>query len=115
MWVRFMRINDRLFEKQVERNLKGYKLEKEGDIEGAINLYEANISEEFDGNGPYDRLRIIYNKLNRNDDVIRVLEQAIYVFDKKVDKERGDRLPKLEKFKEQLEKAKKRRPNESFT
>lgn len=103
-----MNINEKLFEHQVNRNLKGIELEKEGEIVEAILLYEANVSECFEGNFPYDRLRIIYNKLKRYEDVIRVLEQAVYVFDTKVNKIRSDRLPKLDKFNDQLEKAKRK-------
>ncbi|AZH28739.1 MULTISPECIES: hypothetical protein [Paenibacillus] len=101
-----MSTNDKLFEHQVNRNLKGIELEKKGEIVEAILLYEANVSECFEGNHPYDRLRTIYNRLNRYKDVIRVLEQAVYVFDAKVNKLRADRLPKLTKFIDQLEKAK---------
>ena len=42
------------FERQVERNLRGKKLEKTGRTDEAIQLYEANIADNFDGNFPYD-------------------------------------------------------------
>lgn len=64
----------------VERNLKGQQLEKQGDVEGAIRLYEQNIIDEVDTPHPYNRLTIIYRKQKRFDDEIRVLEKAIKVF-----------------------------------
>jgi len=95
------------FDKQVERNLKGIQLEKDGQVDEAIKLYESNIEENFEGNHPYDRLAIIYRKGNQIGDEIRVLEKAIWVFENVVYKERGDRLPKLQKFEKRLEKARK--------
>lgn len=94
---------------QVERNLKGIELEKKGDIDKAIELYEQNISENFIGNHPYDRLAIIYRKRNQIDDEIRALEKAVWVFKNIVDQERADRLPKLDRFKKRLQKAQKLR------
>jgi tetratricopeptide (TPR) repeat protein len=101
-----MILNEKLFSIQVERNMNAKQFEKEGQIDKAIELYEANIDEGFEGNFPYDRLRIIYNKQKKNTDVIRVLEKAVYVFENEVYRDRGDRLPKLERFKSELEKAK---------
>jgi tetratricopeptide (TPR) repeat protein len=93
------------FNLQVERNLKGIELERAGEVEKAIELYEANISEEFEGNHPYDRLAIIYRKYGRIDDEIRVLQEAIQVFRINVNEHRMDREPKLENFKKRLDKA----------
>lgn len=93
------------FDKQLERNLKGIELEKLGKVNEAIELYEKNIEENFDGNHPYDRLATIYRKNKDFKNEIRVLEKAIYVFENIVYSKRGDRLPKLEKFKSRLEKA----------
>ncbi|MGQ4876734.1 MAG: hypothetical protein ACP6IY_21920 [Promethearchaeia archaeon] len=93
----------------VNRNLKGRELEKECKIEEAIELYEKNIKEEFDGNYPYDRLAIIYSKKGSLEDEIRVLEKAVWVFENIVYKDRSDRLPKLDRFKKRLEKANKKR------
>lgn len=90
------------FSRQVERNLLGIQLEKEGKIEEAVQLYEQNIAESFIGDHPYNRLRVIYKKQKKIDDIIRVLEKAIYVFDDIVSDKRADRNKKLEKFKEQL-------------
>lgn len=95
------------FDKQVERNLRGMQFEKDGQLDKAIKLYETNVQENFEGNHPYDRLAIIYRKRNQIDDEIRVLEKAIWVFENVVYEDRGDRLPKLQKFKKRLERARK--------
>lgn len=93
-------------EVQYQRNIKGQELEKQGNVNEAMELYWLNVNEEFDGNFPYDRLATLYRKQKDYTKEIEVLEKAIYVFENKVYKERGDRLPKIEKFKERLEKAK---------
>jgi tetratricopeptide (TPR) repeat protein len=85
---------------------EGERLEKEGETLQAIVLYESLLADNFDGSHPYDRLAILYKKLKRPDDVIRVLEKAVYVFEKIVYKERADRNKKLENYKAKLEKAK---------
>lgn len=95
------------FDKQLERNLKGIELEKLGKVDEAVELYEKNIEENFEGNHPYDRLATIYRKNRDIGKEIRVLEKAIYVFENIVYSQRSDRLPKLERFKTRLEKARK--------
>jgi tetratricopeptide (TPR) repeat protein len=92
------------FDVQVERNLKGIDLEKQGKLEEAIRLYEQNINENFIGSHPYMRLAIIYRKRKQPLDEIRVLKKAIWVFENIVYYPRSDRLPKLKKFKERLNK-----------
>ena len=77
----------------VNRNNKGIELEKKGDIENAIKLYEQNVADEFFGTYPYDRLTIIYRKRKQFDDEIRIIKEAIEII--------GDT-----KYKERLEKAK---------
>lgn len=61
----------------VSRNLKGIILEKSGHIEKAIELYETNVRDWFDGTHPYERLRIIYTREGRFADAIRVCEAYI--------------------------------------
>jgi len=90
----------------IDRNLRGRDLEKRGNITDAIELYELNVAYGFEGDFPYGRLRVIYSKQRCYSDVIRVLEKAIDVFDRKVSPTRPDRLPKLERFRLQLEQAK---------
>lgn len=91
-------------QRQVDRNLKGIELEKSGKVEEAIKLYEANLAENFEGSHAYDRLIVIYSKQKNVSEVIRVLQKAIYVFENIVFAGRGDRLPKLNKYREKLEK-----------
>lgn len=79
--------------------------EKEGNITEAIRLYELMIENNFDGNHPYDRLAILYRKAKDYDNEIRVLLKAIQVFENVVSQERSDRVNKLTKFHERLEKA----------
>ncbi|WP_198507842.1 tetratricopeptide repeat protein [Bacillus sp. FJAT-45037] len=91
---------------KVERNLKGMELEKNGELDQAIKLYEMNVQEGFDGNHPYDRLAIIYRKQKLYNEEIRVLERAIEVFSNlKETSSRQDIDPKLKKFKDRLDKA----------
>jgi tetratricopeptide (TPR) repeat protein len=93
------------FDKQLERNLKGIELEKLGKVDEAIEQYERNIEENFDGNHPYDRLSMIYRKKKDIINEIRVLVKAIYVFENIVYSKRSDRLPKLNRFKDRLKKV----------
>ena len=51
-----------LFNVFVERNMEGSKLEKSGNVDGAMALYLANVNDGFVGTHPYERLRIIYAK-----------------------------------------------------
>lgn len=98
------RKQEKIFAKQVERNLNGIELEKQGRVEEAIELYEKNVEENFEGSHPYTRLAIIYSKQKRKDDEIRVLKRAIYVFENIIPNLRGYETPKLEKYKERLRK-----------
>ena len=93
------------FEIQVDRNLKGIEFEKKGKIEKAIRLYEKNIEEDFEGSHPYDRLAIIYRKRGEYEKELRVLRKAIFVFENKIHSRRLDIEPKLQKFRERLDKA----------
>lgn len=97
-------MNEKEFDKQVDRNLKGKALEKVGKVDDAIELYEKNIAGECEGNFPYDRLAIIYRKRGMLDEEIRVLNKAIEVFK---NLSRMDVPPKLEQFESRLLKAKK--------
>lgn len=100
------------FTRQVERNQKGIAFEREGNIEEAIKLYETNVSENFEGNHPYDSLIHIYKKQGKPSEVIRVLEKAVYVFENCVHHQRADRDKKLLKFKERLEREKMKNVNQ---
>src|SRR5699024_10335425 len=91
----------------VDRNLEGKKLEKLGQVDRAIEFYEENVKDEFEGDFPYNRLATIYRKRKQYKEEIRVLNQAISVFEKEnINSNRQDIIPKLDKFKERLSKAK---------
>lgn len=94
------------FSELVTKINEAIALEKRGEVDKAIEIYEGVIEKNFEGNHPYDRLAVIYRKRNQLEDEIRVLEKAIWVFENVVFKERPDRIEKLERFKERLEKAK---------
>ena len=96
---------ERRFEIQVDRNLKGIEFEKKGEIEKAIRIYKKNVEEDFEGSHPYDRLAIIYRKRGEYGEGIRVLRKAIFVFGNKIPSGRMNREPKLLKFRERLDKA----------
>ena len=105
--IKKQEIEDNAFSKFVNRNIKGIKYEKEGKVDLAIKLYEKNISENFDGSHPYNRLAIIYRKRKDFQNEIRVLNKAIEVFSNLITTSpRSDIEPKLEKFKHRLYKSK---------
>lgn len=95
-----------LFEKSVDNNLTGRELEKSGKIDEAIELYERNVSNRFEGNYPYDRLAIIYRKRRDYDNEIRVLRTAVEVFENN-QSTRKDISPKIDRFKKRLDAANK--------
>lgn len=101
------RLSEQVFSKQVERNLEGIRLEKEGRTDEAIKLYKENVRECFVGNHPYDRLAVIFRKRGELDQEIEVLEKAIKVFEDIVVENISDRKPKLQKFYKRLEKVRK--------
>ena len=65
-------MSEDVLEKIIERTGKSRDL--------AIKLYEKNITENFDGSHPYNRLAIIYRKQKDYQNEIRVLNKAINVF-----------------------------------
>ena len=89
----------------VNRNLDGKVAEKNGNIGLAIQLYEANVAEGFDGSHPYNRLAVIYHKMKRYDDEARVLKRAIEIYS---NPNKGDNV-KLQKFKDRLAKLENKR------
>lgn len=62
-----------------ERNLKGQELEKAGDIEQAILLYEKNVDLGSAAPFPYTRLSLIYAKKKDYDNVIRILRLLLSI------------------------------------
>jgi len=95
------------FDIQVQRNLQGKRLEKEGKKSEAIQLYETNVEENFEGSFPYRRLAVIYRKQKRYSEEIRILETAVTLYESlKKNSLRRDINPKLTQFLDRLEKAK---------
>lgn len=82
----------------------GTQFEKNNNISEAINAYGKSAYFAFEGNYVYERLYILYRKNKEYDKAINILNFAIFVFDKLINKERPDRLKKLYDFKEKLKK-----------
>jgi hypothetical protein len=59
------------------RNAQARKLELQGKIDEAVELYELNVRDGFVGVFPYNRLRIIYVQRNELASAIRVCQAAI--------------------------------------
>ena len=58
---------------------QGMDAQRAGDIQKAINIYEALLQRGFDGTHPYRGLCEIYHKQERYADEIRVIKQLIKV------------------------------------
>jgi hypothetical protein len=90
----------------LERNLTGIELEKAGQLDEAVTLYEQNVTDWFTGNHPYDRLRIIYTKRGQYSDAVRVCRSFVHVDDELI--RSGFRCshpnPKRDRFAEWAEK-----------
>lgn len=89
----------RLF-KCVQLNNEGIRLEKEGEIEEAIKLYEKNVNEvKYPATHSYDRLMVLYRKQKDYENEIRVIKLAIEMFpkDEKYQKRLITATKKLEK------------------
>jgi len=95
-----MRVASHLLDVMVDRNLSGKTLETQGKVDKAIALYEENVSDLFEGDYPYDRLRVIYTKRNQLAEAIRVCKTFIQIADKllKEGSQRSDLKPKRDKF-----------------
>ncbi|GED16765.1 hypothetical protein AM501_26890 [Aneurinibacillus migulanus] len=88
-----------------QKDNEAISLERVGDMQKAIEIYEHLIEVGYDGPHPYQRLAIIYRKQKQFKDEIRVLERAVFVYENIVCHKRVDRIPKLNKFKERLVKV----------
>lgn len=84
---------------------QGQALEKSGDIEEAIAVYEKLLRRNFDGSYPYDRLCVLYRKEKDFYNEERVLQKAIKIFGKIVaEGQRSDGPPKLQRYNDRLNK-----------
>jgi tetratricopeptide (TPR) repeat protein len=60
-----------------DRNQRAQQLEAAGRLDEAIELYETNITDGFQGLLPYERLRIVYTERKDYANAVRVCETAI--------------------------------------
>lgn len=88
----------------VDKNLLGIEFEKLGEVEKAIACYEGCIKNNFEGSHPYDRLAIIFRRLGKPEDEIRVLERAIAIYSTLLDTNNYGVGDKLETYKKRLQK-----------
>jgi len=87
----------------LDKNMMGMEFEKEKELEKACACYEGCVRSGFNGNQPYDRLIVLYRKLDRPKDVLRVVKKAVAVFEKVARQGRSDGPAKLKKYEAQLE------------
>lgn len=66
----------------VERNNKGIALEKAGQVDAALLVYEVSVADAFFGTQPYDRLRIHYTKRSLRRDALRVCRAYVSLPDR---------------------------------
>ena len=92
---------ERLRKKLSNNYFNGKKLEKEGKIDEAIELYEENIKLNDTAESSYWRLAVIYRKRRDYPNEIRVCEKYIKIAKDKIF------YNDVEKFEKRLEKAKK--------
>ena len=68
---------------------KAKEAEDEGDLEGAADFYEHVIKDEHADEYPFDRLMVIYRKLKRYKDELRVINSGIKSFENHFSKKTG--------------------------
>lgn len=107
-----MKVASHLLDVMVDRNLNGKTLETKGEVDKAIALYEENVSDLFEGNYPYDRLRVIYTKRNQFAEAIRVCRTFVEITDilLKESSRHSDLKPKRDKFISWMERLEKNHP-----
>jgi len=94
-------------EVQTRRNLDGMELERSGRLDLALELYERNVEDGFEGDWPYGRLVAYYEKIGRFDEAERVLARAIDVFKASKKRSATDRRSTVQVFRNRLRLAKK--------
>ena len=86
----------------MKNNEKGRKLEKEGDIDGAIKAYRKNADLRINIPHTYERLYILYRKKKDYESEIEIINLAIEVFS-----ENRYNSSAIDKLKKRLEKVQK--------
>ncbi len=94
-------------EEQTRRNIDGMELERSGRLDLALELYEQNVDEGFEGDWPYGRLVAYYEKIGRYDEAERVLNRAIVVFKASKKRSAEDRRATVQVFRNRLRLVKK--------
>ena len=100
---------------QTRRNVEGLHLEQNGQVDKAVELYERNLAEGFEGDWPYGRLVAYYEKRGRLDEAERVLERAIEVFKASKRRAAEDRRSLLKAFRGRLRLVQKARVRQGDT
>lgn len=75
-----MSINYEIRQMIEENNVAGRQAETDDDLELAIKHYEDNIKENYADAFSYNRLMMIYRKLKKVKDELRVIKKGIQVF-----------------------------------
>ena len=65
------------FEAGMARNEQAERAARDGDIGGAIRLYETSVAEEFVGSHPYERLASLYESRRAPEEALRVCEAYV--------------------------------------
>jgi len=91
-----------LLEAQTARNLEALTLERAGQLDEAIGLYERNVAEGFAGDLPYGRLVALYERRGALEDAERVLLRAIEVFEQSTRRTAQERRATVRVFKNRL-------------
>ena len=95
----------------VERNVKGRELEKAGQIDEAIKLYEQNVADKAETTWAYGRLKIIYTKQGKIQEAIRVCEVCLSLNYKAISEIEKNALRKqIEKLKAKLQSGSDQKP-----
>jgi hypothetical protein len=104
-----------LADRQTRRNLDAMALEGNGRVDEAIELYEHNVADGFEGDWPYGRLVAHYERTGRLKEAERILMRGIQVFTESKRRTPADRRAVLRAFKGRLKILQKRIRDESKT
>ena len=85
------------------------ELERNGRLDLALELYEQNVDEGFEGDWPYGRLVAYYEKQGCLHEAERILQRAIDVFKASKRRTPADRRATLAAFRGRLRLVKKAR------
>ena len=100
-------------EQQTRRNLDAMELERNGQVDTAVELYEQNVAEGFEGDWPYGRLVAHYERTGQLDEAERVLVRAIEVFKGSKRRSGEERRATIQAFRGRLRLVKKARKHDN--